>query len=230
MPLGVAPPAAKPGIARLFWKTNPLASVPRIESSVPEVPCNGGLPDSRIGCVGSAVAPRAEPFAAVVTVTKPPKSGLGDRLLPVSVACECHSLRGPQQIVFPGPCQRSSCADSRQSRSAARSPSNQSALNTSNVRHDQQRQTERCSLTWAQNRELPLPLELRDCSRVYDVAQSLSEKVARDQAGRLPEDCVSPRAVIAMSNAGPDSASGLAVHASRSEQSADALPAVIVVE
>src|SRR6185369_4606420 len=88
LPLGFAPPAAKPGIARLFRKTNPLASVPRIESSVPEVPCNGGLPDRRIGCVGSAVAPRAEPFAAVVTVTKPPKSGLGDRLLPVSVACE----------------------------------------------------------------------------------------------------------------------------------------------
>src|SRR6185369_15935066 len=88
LPLGFAPPAAKPGMARLFWKTNPFASVPRIESSVPEVPCNGGLPESRIGCVGSAVEPTAEPFAAVVTVTKPPKSGLGDRLLPVSVACE----------------------------------------------------------------------------------------------------------------------------------------------
>src|SRR5437016_12658703 len=46
---------AKPGTPRLLRKTKPLESVPRIESRVPEAPCNGGLPVKRIGCVGSSV-------------------------------------------------------------------------------------------------------------------------------------------------------------------------------
>src|SRR5205814_3496026 len=88
LPLGFAPPTAKAGTPRLFEYTSPFASVPRSVSSAPPVPCNGAFPDNLIGCVGSAVAPTAEPFASVDTFTNPPKSGFGDRLLPVSTACE----------------------------------------------------------------------------------------------------------------------------------------------
>src|SRR2546428_6570678 len=78
LPLGLAL-TANPGTARLFRKTNPFVSVPSIESSVPVVPCSGGLPDKRIGCVGSPVPPAAEPVAIVPMFTKPPKSAFGDR-------------------------------------------------------------------------------------------------------------------------------------------------------
>src|SRR2546422_10489188 len=87
-PLAEVGVTANPGIPKLLRKTKPLESVPKIESSVPVVPCNGGLPVKRIGCVGSSVPPTAEPAAIVPMLTKPPKSGFGDRLLPVRVACE----------------------------------------------------------------------------------------------------------------------------------------------
>src|SRR5437763_10474956 len=79
---------AKQGMPKLLRKTKPLESVPKIESSVPVVPCNGVLPVKRIGCVESRVPPTAEPPANVAMLTKPPKSGFGERLLPVSVPCE----------------------------------------------------------------------------------------------------------------------------------------------
>src|SRR5882672_9101979 len=78
--------SAKAAMPRLFRKTNPFGSVPRIESRVPVVPCNGGLPDKRMGTVAFAVPD--ELVASVLAVTKPPKSGFGERLLPVSGACE----------------------------------------------------------------------------------------------------------------------------------------------
>ena len=85
-PLGLAPPAAKALMPRLLRKTKPFESVPKIESSVPVVPCRTGLRERLIGCVASEVPPTAEPFASVPTFTNPPKSGFGARLLPVSGA------------------------------------------------------------------------------------------------------------------------------------------------
>src|SRR6266508_3100988 len=56
-PLADVGVTASPGTPRLLRKTKPLESVPKIESSVPVAPCNGGLPDKRICCVGSSVPP-----------------------------------------------------------------------------------------------------------------------------------------------------------------------------
>ena len=82
------PSPANALMPRLFRKTSPFESVPRSASSEPIVPCKGALPVRRMGWVGSGVPPAAEPLATVPTLMKPPKSGFGLRLLPVSGACE----------------------------------------------------------------------------------------------------------------------------------------------
>ncbi len=61
-------------------------SMPRSVSSDAALPWSGGLVERRMGWVGSAVP--LEPASTVLDCVKPPKSGLGERLLPVSGACE----------------------------------------------------------------------------------------------------------------------------------------------